>query len=129
MIALDTNILVRYFAAEEDVDSCKAATFIEAELSATHRGFVSAVTICEIVWVLRSRHGFAYPSQVAVIQLLLDAAQVVVEHRESVAAALESKHVDIADAIIHYIGANHGCNTTMTLDKKFARLNGVTLLA
>lgn len=129
MIALDTNILVRYFVAEEDVDSRKAAAFIETELSEVCRGFVSAVTVCEIVWVLRSRYGFAYASQVVVIRLLLDAAQIFVEHRKSVAAALDSNHVDIADAIIHFIGAKHGCRITMTLDKKFARLEGVELLA
>lgn len=129
MIALDTSILVRYFVAEEDADSRKAASFIEAELSAASRGFVSAVTVCEIVWLLRSRYGFAYTSQVAIIRLLLDATQIVVEHRESVAEALDSNHVDIADAIIHFIGAKHGCSVTMTFDKKFARLEGVELLA
>ena len=129
MIALDTNILVRYFAAEEDTDSRKAAVFIETELTEANRGFVSAVTICEIVWVLRSRYGFAYAAQAAIIRLLLDAAQIVVEHRESVTAALDSNHVDIADAIIHFIGAKHCCSVTLTLDKKFARLEGVELLA
>lgn len=129
MIALDTNILVRYFAAADGEDSGRAARLIERTLSAEARGFVSAVTLCEIIWVLAARYGFDRVGIAAIVRLMLDAPQLVLEHAREVAVALDSGHADITDALIHEIGRRAGCSHTLTFDKKFARLEGVELLA
>ena len=128
MIAIDTNVLVRYFLAVEDDETERAIRLIENDLSADMRGFVTAITLCEIIWVLRDRYQFGYESQAAVVQLMLDAPQLQLEHEDSASAALASRHPDIADALIHHIGQSSGCLHTLTLDKKFARLAGVMLL-
>jgi len=36
---------------------------------------------------------------------------------------------DIADAIIHLAGRRQGCETTVTFDRKFAKMKGVRMLA
>ena len=128
MIALGTNILVRYFLAGDDRETLQAVRLIETELSADQQGYVTAVTLCEIIWVLRSRYGFGNDAQIAIVKLMLDSAQLNVEHADSAELALQTNHLDLADAIIHFIGVKRGCSKTLTFDSKFARLAGVELL-
>lgn len=128
MIAVDTNILVRYFLGAGDIETERAVRLIENELSAETQGFVSAITLCEIIWVLRNRYRFGRDAQVAVIRLMLDSAQLTVEHDDCAVSALDCGHADLADAIIHFAGVKRGCTKTVTFDKKFARLAGVELL-
>ena len=128
MIAIDTNILVRYFVADDEAGFKRASTLIETVLSVEAPGFVTSVSLCEIIWVLRNRYKFGYQAQTTVIELMLAAGQLEIEHDDCVSAALDSNHPDIADAIIHFIAADKGCAKTLTFDKKFARLPGVELL-
>ena len=51
MIALDTNVLVRYLAQDDRVQSPKATDFIE-RLSEQDPGFISVVAMTETAWVL-----------------------------------------------------------------------------
>ena len=53
MIGLDTNLLLRYLAQDDAIQSPKATQIVEQRLSNEDPGFVSLVTILEIVWVLR----------------------------------------------------------------------------
>ena len=128
MIAVDTNILVRYFIGADDNESRQAILLIEQDLSSGQLGYVTSVAICEVIWVLKNHYRFGYTAQESVIRLMLDAVQLLVEHEDCVASALESRHGDIADAIIHFVGVKQGCSKTVTFDKKFARLSGVELL-
>lgn len=128
MIALDTNILVRYFVGADDPETKRAAALIEQDLTSDEPGYVSAITLCEIIWVLRNRYRFGYEARGAIIRLMIAAAQLELEHQDCVVAALDSRHADLADAIIHHIGLKRGCLKTVTLDRKFARLAGVELL-
>jgi predicted nucleic-acid-binding protein len=52
MIGLDTNIIVRYFAQDDPVQSRKATELIERRLTEDQPGFISHVTMVETVWVL-----------------------------------------------------------------------------
>jgi predicted nucleic-acid-binding protein len=59
MIGLDTNILVRYLAEDDPVQSPKAREIIERRLTEADPGFISVVTIAETVWVLDRAYGFS----------------------------------------------------------------------
>ena len=50
MIALDTNVLVRYLAQADAKQSALAFNLIEQSLSAADRGYSSFVTLLETVW-------------------------------------------------------------------------------
>jgi len=52
MIGLDTNILVRYLAQDDPIQSPKATEIIERRLTEETPGFVSIVAMIETVWVL-----------------------------------------------------------------------------
>ena len=128
MIALDTNVLVRYLA-QDDREQAKAATrFIEEALTAGDPGFISAIVLCEIIWVLESRYDLKRTDVVSIIKALLDTRQIVIGEANAVRAALNHSSVDLVDAIIHEVGRSQQCQMTVTFDRKFARLAGVELL-
>ena len=54
MIGLDTNMLMRYLAQDDPVQSPRATEIITQQLSEQEPGFVSLVTILEVFWVLKS---------------------------------------------------------------------------
>jgi predicted nucleic-acid-binding protein len=128
MIALDTNILVRYFTEDDANQFDRAAALIEGQLSSPNPGFVSLVTMCELIWVLEDVFAFPTERVARVLRFLLETPQIEVEQDGLVAKALASDHGDIADVVIHLIGQANGCTKTVTFDKKFARLEGVELL-
>jgi predicted nucleic-acid-binding protein len=49
MIGLDTNILVRYLAQDDPVQSPKARELIEQQLTEENPGFLSVVVMAETV--------------------------------------------------------------------------------
>ena len=128
MIALDTNVLVRYIVQDGGNQAETAAQVIEAQLTETNPGFVSLPVICELAWTLRTRYKRSRDDVRAVILLLMDAHQLVIDQQDLITNAINDDRADIVDSIIHYLGSEQGCTKTVTFDKKFARLSGVTLL-
>ena len=131
MIGLDTNILVRYLAQDDPVQSPEATELIEQRLSEENPGFVSIVVMVETVWVLDRAYGLADHAIAAAIERALRADVLVVESEQEVFAAmiaLKEGHGSFADALIGAVGARAGCSHTMTVDRKASRLPGFKLL-
>lgn len=128
MIALDTNVLVRYLAQDNPDQARVAARFIEQRLTPQTPGFVSTVVLCEVVWVLDDCYDVERAGLVSIIQGLLGSREVVIDCASAVRSALAHEKIDLADAIIHEIGRARRCEKTVTFDRKFARLEGVELL-
>ena len=125
MIGLVTNILVRYLTQDDPVQSRKAADIIERRLSEVNPGFVSVVTIAEVVWVLERAYGLADPDIAAAIERMLQIEVLVVENEQEVFAAmveLKRGRATFADALIGELGRRAGCTFTLTFDKKARRL-------
>ena len=87
------------------------------------------VVICELVWALRKTYGQPRGVIASSLAALVNTPQLALESVETVEAAIAHGSGDIADSIIHLIGRSAGCMTTVTFDRKFARLPGVELLA
>jgi len=51
VIGIDTNVLVRYIAQDDPVQSKRANHLIEDECSAATPGFISLIVLLELVWV------------------------------------------------------------------------------
>ena len=56
MIALDTNVLVRFLVVDDKAQSAKAARLVERTVASNETLFVSDVVICETVRVLLSAY-------------------------------------------------------------------------
>ena len=127
MIALDTNILVRYLVEDDPVQARAARRLIE-DLTDEEPGFVSLVVLCELAWSLHHTYRHSHQRIAMAIGALLDTRQLEVEAPDIVARSLETASPDIPDALIHEIGKAAGCSRTLTFDRKFARIEGVELL-
>jgi len=127
VIGLDTNILVRYLAQDDPVQSPKATELIERRLSEENPGFVSVVAMVETAWVLDRAYGLADREIAAAIERTLQADVLVVEDEQEVFAAmiaLREGHGSFADALIGGLGGRAGCTHTLTFDQKASRLPG-----
>jgi predicted nucleic-acid-binding protein len=125
MIGLDTNVLVRYLAQDDPVQSRRATEIIERRLTNENPGFVGVVAMTETVWVLDRAYGLSDEDIVAAIERMLQADVLVVEREQQVFAAmtaLEEGLGSFADALIAALGANAGCSATLNFDRRALRL-------
>jgi len=60
VIGLDTNVIVRYLAQDDPVQSAKATDLMERRSSEAYPRLVSIVAMARIVWVLERTHGLGH---------------------------------------------------------------------
>lgn len=131
MIGLDTNVVVRYLAQDDPRQSPAATRLFEGVLSPDNPGFLSAVVLCEIAWVLAECYGASEERIREAIDGLLAAKQIAVEAPDVVRKALRAwreSGADFADALIGEIAQHHGAEKTLTFDRAAVRLPGFELL-
>jgi predicted nucleic-acid-binding protein len=131
MTGLDTNVLVRYFAQDDPVQSRKAVEIIECRLTEDDPGFVSLATLVETVWVLGRAYGLSDREIAGVVEGMLQSDTLVIQNEQEVftaAAALRSGSGSFADALVSALGTWAGCVSTFTFDKKAARMDGFALI-
>lgn len=132
MIALDTNVLLRYLVQDDPAQSPNATEVIEHRLTIENPGFVSLVCVLEIVWVLKSLYKRS-PAQIADhIEMILAADTLEVQNEQEVyqaVIALRNGSGTFEDALIGAVGSWWGCSATLTFDQDAAkRLNGFQLV-
>jgi predicted nucleic-acid-binding protein len=130
MIGVDTNVLVRYLAQDDPVQSAKATALIERRLTEQDPGFISVVAMAETVWVLERAYGLADADIAAAIERTLQVDALVVESEQEVftaMVALKEGRGSFADALIGALGASAGCSHSLTFDRKALRLPGFVL--
>jgi len=131
MIALDTNVLLRYLAQDDRVQSPRATGIITRRLSEQEPGFVSLVTILELVWVLKSLYKRSRREVANDVEMILAADTLEVQNEQQVyhaVVALRNGTGTFEDALIGSLGIWRGCSATLTFDEKAAqRLHGFAL--
>ena len=130
MIGLDTNILVRYIAQDDPTQSPKATRLIES-LSTEAPGYVSVVSVIELVWVMTASYESSKDEICAVLQTLLRTKEIIVADVETVWKALrmfKAGKANFADCLIERAGNAAGCQCTMTFDCDAARDCGMQLV-
>jgi len=122
MIGLDTNILVRYIAQDDPKQSPKATRLIES-LSIENSGYVSVVSVIELVWVMSAAYASSKDDICAVLETLLRTKEIIVADAETVWKALrmfKAGKANFADCLIERSGNAAGCECTMTFDRDAA---------
>lgn len=123
MIALDTNVLARFYV--EDERDPQAARQRKVALRIMQRSpslFVPRTVVLELEWVMRGLYGFEADSIAGAFEHLLGIANVAVEDRDLVQAALGQMRdgLDFADAL--HLAASHRCSKMITFDaRRFAK--------
>ena len=123
MIAVDTNILARYYVDDPTDPESKKQRFIAQRLMGETPGiFVPITVVLELVWILNSLYGFKAEHTAQAIEHLAGLPNVTVEDWTSVmqAARLYRQGLDFADAL--HLARSSRCEAFYTFDdRKFAR--------
>lgn len=130
MIALDTNVLVR-FLVQDDPLQAQLATKVIEQLTYDAQGFVSREVLIELVWVLERAYRIGRAEIAAALDGLLSATELDIEGSDEVAPALELYRNDgfgFADLMIAAAARRAGASELLTFDRKAARLPGASLL-
>ena len=131
MIALDTNVIVR-FLVQDDAEQARLAADVFDRLTDDELGFVSREVLVELVWVLERAYGYSRVEIASAIDGLLSSTEIVIEAGDDVGPALELYRNDgfgFADLMIAAASRRSGAIELVTFDRKAARLPGVRLLA
>lgn len=126
MIGLDTNILVRYFAQDDPIQSQRTTRLVE-RLTEESPGFISLISIAETAWVLERAYKLSNLDLARCIERILQADSFVVQNEQEVFSAmvaLKSGTGSFSDALIAALGEWAGCSSTLTFDKGAAQLKG-----
>ncbi len=130
MIGLNTNVLVRYLAQDDPVQSPRATRIIEQRLTEDRPGFISLVTIAETVWVLDRVYGMSALEIARAVERILQADTLIVQNEQEVFTAmiiLRTGAGSFSDRLIGAIGSWAGCSSTLTFDRRAARLKDFEL--
>ena len=130
MIGLDTNILVRFLAQDDPVQSPKAREILERRLAERDPGFVSVVAMVETVWVLDRAYGLSSQEISGAVERMLQTDVLIVENEQEVftaMVALKRGEGSFADALIGALYTRAGCARTLTFDHKALHLPGFEL--
>ncbi|MBL8545735.1 MAG: type II toxin-antitoxin system VapC family toxin [Hyphomonadaceae bacterium] len=131
MIGLDTNVVVRFLAQDDDVQSPIATRFMN-RLSRERPGFVGCVVLAEITWVLSRAYKASRDDIAAAVEGLLRSSELVVENAPAAYRALaiyrSAPSAEYADALISEIAALAGASETVTFDTGAAAELGMRLL-
>lgn len=131
MIGLDTNVVVRYLAQDDARQAAIATRLIEGSLSANERGFISIVTLAEIVWVISSNYHASRASIAEIVEGLLTVPQLMMERADVLWRALKTfrdSKADFSDAVIVELGSDAGCSKTATFDRQAGAHPGFEVL-
>lgn len=121
MLAIDTNVVVRYLTGDDPEQSAKAREFIDNQPV-----FVATTVLLETEWVLRSARGYGADRLARALAAFAGLPTVILENPTVARAALDAmaRGLDFADAL-HLAAASH-CEALVTFDRAFAK--GATAL-
>lgn len=118
MIALDTNILVRYLTRDDELQWQKALEIIRENQPC----FVSHIVLCELVWVLKSQaYKFSKAQIINTLEMMLQSSVFELENPSVIYQAIEQTKqgsADFSDYLIGAIAHGAGCIETVTFDRK-----------
>jgi predicted nucleic-acid-binding protein len=122
VIGLDTNVLARYYVANDDAPTQQQSLAAKALIDSGQRLFVAKTVLLELEWVLRGYYKSPVADVVAVLEHLLALPNVEIEDRQACLWATTAlrEGFDFADALHH--ASYRQCASVATFDdKKFAQ--------
>ncbi|MCL7489410.1 MAG: type II toxin-antitoxin system VapC family toxin [Desulfobulbaceae bacterium] len=117
MVAIDTNILVRFLTRDDEKQFQKVMRlFAENEI------FIPATVILETEWVLRYSYGFSQNAILDAFTKTFGLPKVTIQDPDSFAQAIDlaRKGLDFADAL-HLASAPKKCASFATFDTALIR--------
>ncbi|MDG4880514.1 type II toxin-antitoxin system VapC family toxin [Mesorhizobium sp. WSM4884] len=116
MLAIDTNLIVRYLTNDHPEQSPRSRRLIDGQAV-----FVAVTVILETEWVLRSAYGYGQTEIVSALRAFCGLSTVEMEEAAIVSSALDltSAGMDFADAL--HLGKSGHCAGFATFDRKLVK--------
>ncbi len=130
MIALDTNVVVRYLV-RDDLQQAEAARVLLESLTAERPGYVCREVAVELVWVLERAYRFSRQHIAAVLEELVSTEELVIESADDVAQSAfryPASGTGFSDLMVLAAARRSGAHPLYTFDQQASWLEGVTLL-
>jgi len=127
MIALDTNVLVRFLVEDDEAQTERARAFVARAIEANDPCFISDVVLCEMVWVLERTYKFARREIGHALERLLAARHLAFASADTLYKALDAYAAgkgDFADYVIREHALAHGCGGLATFDRALLKEHG-----
>jgi len=116
MVAVDTNVLVRFLVRDDAKQAGRAASLIRA-----NEIWISKTVLLETEWVLRSLYGFSPGSLAGAVQARAGPPTIFLEDEPAVARALDwfNEGLDFADAL--HLPSARNARQFATFDRELAK--------
>ena len=118
MIAVDTNLIVRYLTRDDPEQSTRAMAVFGGDEAV----FVSTTVLLEVEWVLRAAYGFDRERVADALRAFAGLPNLAVEAPGALVTALgwAAHGMDFADAL--HLAQAEGCEVFLTFDQRLATL-------
>jgi len=126
VLAADTNVVVRFLADDDDLQSEQAKQLITG--TEGRRIFLSMLVLAETFTVLTKVRKFSANAVHEGFRMLLRSPTFMVENPQMVASAIEAGErakCGFTDALIALQNHAAGCETTATFDHRASRLDAM----
>ena len=130
MIALDTNVLVRYLV-RDDIEQAEAARSLLESLTVDRPSYVCREVTVEVVWVLERAYGYSRDQIATILEELVATEELIIEAADDVgrtASRYRTGGAGFSDLMILAAAERVGAHPLYTFDQKAARLEGATLV-
>jgi predicted nucleic-acid-binding protein len=113
VLAIDTNVVVRFLTADDPDQARRAKALIE-----NHRVMASSTVLLEAEWVLRSGYGFSKEEVLRALRTFSGLRNLSLQEPERVAQAMDWAEggLDFADAL--HLAAAADCEAFVTFDRR-----------
>ena len=132
MTGIDTNGLVRSITQDDPLQWALATTLFEKDFSSESQGFVTLVSLCELVWVLEECYDTGKKEVGDILKNVLTSRSLRVEREDLAWKAVRrygKEGADFSDFLIAEISREAGCKSVVTFDKKAAKSQAMVLLS
>lgn len=119
MLALDTNVLVRFLVEDDPQQSAAAAALVERAVAADESLYISDIVLCETVWVLGSNYRVPRDQIASTLRELLRARALLFDASDALSRSLDAYvrgRGDFADYLIREHSRAAGCTDVATFD-------------
>ena len=121
MLALDTNILIRYFVQDDLVQAKKVEKILEKH----SQFYINHIVLCEVVWVLEAVYEFPKIKTIELLEKILVTKQFEIQEKDVLWVAVsdfKKFNVDFADCLLGRKNKDEGYKT-VTFDKSLEKLD------
>ena len=121
MIALDTNVLVRFLVRDDDAQAKRAGDLVDRLTEREERAYVSDIVLCELVWVLDRSCRYQRAEIVSAIAALAGARQLRFDSTDNIRRALAAfarGKGDFSDYLVREHALAADCERVVTFDER-----------